>query len=153
MEVTETGGEVGVLPEARALDAPRKELTDLYRRIAGACDIGDGASRVRERTRTFLLYARWHFAEEEKGMRAVAYPNVAAHKAEHDRLLQDAEDFIESVGGGLHGADCLAIARYFRFWLNRHSAGPDRSFAEFLVTRDSAPAEPARRVCETEKPL
>jgi hemerythrin len=60
-----------------------------------------GAERSAERIEAFLgeIYARIsaHFALEEKDMQARAYPERPAHKADHERLLDDLRDIMDEV--------------------------------------------------------
>ena len=115
-----------------AVDAGHRELVDLHNRIVGACEREVSVSGMRERTRTFLMYARWHFHEEEEYMRRIRYPDYVDHKADHKRLLDDAGDFVASLGTALTREDCPAIASYFSFWLTRHMTEKDRALRDFL---------------------
>jgi hemerythrin-like metal-binding protein len=108
------------------VDCGHAELIRLYNRIVDGCEQGDVPLGLRERVRSFLLYARWHFGEEEQYMRDIRYPLLGEHKLCHDRLLQDAEDFVETIGGPLNGEDVYAVARYFHHWLARHMLGYDQ---------------------------
>lgn len=116
-----------------SVDDGHVELVELYNRIADACEEGEPTSYVRERIRSFLVYARWHFADEEQHMRGVKYPQFLEHKAYHDRLLQDAQDFVQNLGGPLRGEDSVAVAKYFKHWLSHHMAGPDQKLSEFIA--------------------
>jgi hemerythrin len=120
----------------RKLDDAHKELVDLCNRIVWACEHDTTVSNVRERIRTFLMYARWHFDEEEEHMRRNRYPGYVDHKTDHKRLLEGAGDFVESFGGALSREDGPAIASYFEFWLTRHLAGRDAQLRDFLNNAD-----------------
>jgi hemerythrin len=122
------------------LDDAHKELVDLYNRIVWACEHDTTVSNVRERIRSFLMYARWHFGEEEEHMRRTRYPGYVDHKADHKRLLEHAGDFVESFGGALNREDGPAIASYFEFWLTRHLTGRDAQLRDFLKSRNGASA-------------
>jgi hemerythrin-like metal-binding protein len=118
------------------LDDAHKELVDLYNRIVWACERDASISNVRERIRSFLMYARWHFGKEEEHMRRVRYSGYVDHKADHKRLLDDAGDFVESLGGALTWEDGPAIISYFEFWLTRHLASKDAQLRDFLNNAD-----------------
>ncbi len=120
------------------LDDAHRELVDLYNRIAWACENDNGVENVRERIRAFLIYARWHFDEEETFMRRLHYPGYMDHKADHQRLLQDAADFVENFGNALRLEDSPAITSYFKYWLTRHMADKDCNLRNFLNTKESA---------------
>jgi hemerythrin-like metal-binding protein len=121
------------------LDDAHKELLDLYNRLAWACENEATVSNVREKIRTFLLYADWHFSEEEECMRRIHYPNYMDHKADHERLLQDARDFVESFGTALRQDDGRAIASYFGYWLSKHMANQDSKLKNFSQNSTSVP--------------
>lgn len=134
-------GECGV-SGVDSLDQAHLELADLYNRIAAACEERQPLARIRERLRVFFLYAQWHFADEEEHMREAGYPGLVEHKREHDRLLQDASDFLENLRQPFRPEDAPAIAKYFRFWLSRHLADHDRALGRFLRSRPhAAPAQ------------
>lgn len=116
-----------------AVDFGHAELIRLYNRIVDGCEQGDGPLGLRERVRSFLLYARWHFEEEERYMRDIRYALLVEHKLSHDRLLQDAEDFVETIGGPLRGEDVCAVARYFHHWLARHMHGYDQRLRDHVA--------------------
>lgn len=119
------------------LDDGHRELVDLYNRIVRACVTDPQISVVRERIRTFLMYARWHFEEEEERMRWCRYPQYMDHHTDHARLLQDAEDFVANLGHALEPEDSLAVVSYFKYWLTRHLASKDADFKAYLQTHDS----------------
>ncbi len=130
LEPIQIGCEVGDDP--RGFDAAHRELFDLYNRIVLACHHEAAFTLIQERIRAFLMYAMWHFSREEEWMREWRYPDRANHKADHVRLLQDAEDFVESLSGAFPLEDMPAIARYFNHWLARHAANHDHPLRSFM---------------------
>lgn len=114
------------------LEDAHRELEDLYDRILSACESNANGASIRQRIRSFLTYARWHFLEEENLMRDVGYSSYVDHKADHQRLLKDAEEFVESFGGVLRPEDSPAIVSFFKYWLTAHMAGADSGLIEFL---------------------
>lgn len=115
-------------------DHAHMELVDLCKRIDWACSNDTAVPGIRERIRTFLMYARWHFAEEEIWMRTIHYHGFVDHQADHAQLLQDATDFIDSFGPALRRQDGSAVACYFRFWLNRHMSEKDKQLRAFMCS-------------------
>jgi hemerythrin len=114
------------------IDETHKELVGLYNRVAWSCQHATSVASIREAVRSFLLYARWHFSEEEASMLELHFPEYVVHKSDHERLLQDGTDFIESFGSALSKNDSPAIAKYFKYWLTRHMILKDQKFREFL---------------------
>lgn len=114
------------------LEDAHRELEDLYDRILSACESDSNGASIRQRIRSFLTYARWHFLEEENLMRDVGYSSFGDHKADHQRLLRDAEEFVESFGGVLRSEDSPAIVSFFKYWLTAHMASADSGLIEFM---------------------
>ena len=120
------------------IDEEHKELLGQYNAIIDALAGGSELSRVREQIGGFLECARRHFANEERFMLDIRYPNYVKHKAEHNKLLMDAEDFVLAIGDALFEEDCPAIAKYFKSWLLRHLENEDRKIVAFLNSSDAA---------------
>lgn len=114
-----------------AIDDGHRELIDLYNRIVWVCRNEQTRTVICERIRSFLAYAQQHFRSEEQYMREVHYPEYVPHKADHDRLLQDGEDFIENLHTSAEADDAVAVVLYFKYWLMRHMTGMDSAFARF----------------------
>jgi hemerythrin len=121
---------------SRDVDDGHRELLQLFNRIEEACTNRETVSLLREKIRSFLVYARWHFAIEERWMSKMHYTLYAKHKSEHDRLLQDAEDFIDNLGESLTADDSKGMALYFRTWLARHMANDDLALKEFVESNN-----------------
>lgn len=115
----------------RQLDDGHKELIDLYNGIVWVCEQDLNERSVCERLRSFVSCARHHFAEEEDYMLTVHYDDYVQHKSEHDRVLQDAEDFIENLNGALTLPDGQAIIKYLKYWLLRHIMTRDAELRKF----------------------
>jgi hemerythrin-like metal-binding protein len=73
-----------------------------------------------------------HFALEEKDMRARAYPGLARHKAEHERLLEDIRDMMEQTSHGAYPGDA-AFSKRLDDWFAGHFGTEDVLFHRFLA--------------------
>lgn len=106
------------------------EHQDLFERINDLYDACGGSSDP-ESVSSCLgrLHARLsaHFALEEKLMREARNPHYAAHKAEHDRFLDEVTD---AVAGSRDVEDLEAFAQSLRDWLARHITTYDRLLLE-----------------------
>lgn len=107
------------------IDQSHRSLFDRYNSIADACASKEPLDRIRHGVSELLREAGQHFADEERAMVCMQYPDFPNHKAEHDRLLADGRDFIKSMGDGLDAEDCAAIAEYLRYWLVQHMEQAD----------------------------
>ncbi len=115
------------------VDHEHQALIDLINALhASLC-----ADRSAERIEAFLgeIFARIsaHFALEEKDMQVLGYPELAAHKADHERLLDDLRDIMDGVNdrGVL---DDGAFAQRLAAWFSGHFSSHDVRLHRFLTT-------------------
>ena len=101
------------------VDHEHQELIGLINEVHRAL----GTVRSAERVEEFLgeIYARIsaHFALEEKDMVSRGYPEVGAHKADHERLLDDIRDIMdEQIEHGV--LDDRAFSDRLAAWFGDH---------------------------------
>jgi len=105
------------------------EHKDLFERIN---DLYDSCARTGDPSNVSAclgrLHARLsaHFALEEQTMRDTKNPHYAAHKAEHDRFLDEITGAVASFGTGAGPKDIGAFARQVRDWIVGHITTFDR---------------------------
>lgn len=82
----------------------------------------------------FLAEVRSHFDWEESEMERNGYPEVSAHRRDHQIQLNNLLDYERSIleGEVLEQEAFAAMAT----WNLRHIQGRDRDYAEFLVEND-----------------
>ena len=115
-----------------ALDYEHREMVNLLNRLY--IDLaGDGS---RENVVAFLgeVYARIsaHFALEESIMRKAAYDDYAAHKAEHEALLDDIRDIMDDFSAGQFRDYRRALADAVRDWFVNHFKTRDARLHKML---------------------
>ncbi len=115
------------------IDRQHGELISYYHAFVHALQSEDAARQARPALRTLIDATRGHFADEERIMGNIGYPDFLAHREEHTRLLQDAEDFMRNIGVGLSLGDCASIAKYVRYWLLKHIKEHDRKIRTFIT--------------------
>ena len=116
-----------------ALDAEHRELLRRFNGIANSLVGGGNMSLFHSRFKEFMDAAANHFAHEERVMQTIGFPSYQRHKDEHDRLLNDANDFQANIGVALKLGDCPAIAKYLKFWLVRHMQDQDQEIKAFIT--------------------
>jgi hemerythrin len=62
-----------------------------------------------------------HFALEERLMRKAAYPDYAAHKEDHEELLDQIRDMMDHIDED-HGAGIQRLQAQLADWFGRHFA-------------------------------
>lgn len=102
------------------VDHEHRELVDLINSLHA--EIASDASR--ERIADFLgeVFARIaaHFALEESVMRKHGYDDYAAHKAEHEELLDEIRDIMDGYEAGEGGDYGETLGETVRAWFVNH---------------------------------
>jgi hemerythrin len=124
------------------IDAEHRQLISHYNALIQALDEGDDVTAFGLSFYSLVFHVREHFSNEEWLMQSLGYPAIDRHKAEHQKLLATADDFLRSVLTRFEKYDCSAVAKYFKYWLFDHVMHHDRALAEFVVA--SAPCTRAR---------
>ena len=78
-----------------AVDHEHQELIALVNRIEAALSAGEPVERVREVFGDLYRTISAHFALEERFMREHRYDAAAAHKEDHERLLDELRDLMD----------------------------------------------------------
>lgn len=86
------------------------------------------------RTRAFV---KFHFAVEESLMQIVGYPASAAHRAEHQHVLQQLEALEQRV---LRREMKDEVLPQISAWLFRHIIDSDKPFARYALDKCAIPA-------------
>jgi hemerythrin-like metal-binding protein len=108
-----------------AVDHEHRQLIDLINRIHA--DIGEGVDRDELASGLGEIYAQIaaHFALEEKIMRDADYAGYGRHKDDHESLLDqiaDIIDTVESKGSYDEGALSSALSLWFSEHFRTHDA-------------------------------
>jgi len=119
------------------------EIDEQHREIFGRLDalydaVRRGASR-HELGQTFEFmrgYVARHFSAEEALMAAAGFPQLAAHRSEHEAFARDLQGL--DMHHQRHGASpalVLRVTHQLATWLREHVCGSDRALADFLRKR------------------
>jgi hemerythrin len=118
------------------IDEQHRQIFEQLEAIYDA--IGRGASRHElSRTLEFLRgHVARHFTAEEALMRSVGFPEIAAHRAEHEAFARDLRVLeADHERGGANPALVLRVSAQLAAWLREHVSGSDRALAEFVRAR------------------
>jgi hemerythrin-like metal-binding protein len=123
------------------VDHEHKALIDLINRLHDAISKTPHPDDIAEFLAELHASVAGHFALEENVMRQAGYEQLAAHKAEHEQLLDQIRDIMDD-----HlmpqGADYEAtLAERLRHWFERHFRDADRRLHDVL----QHPPRPAGR--------
>ena len=115
------------------IDNQHKELVrminELFESSKQGTDVAD---------KTFLLtikkaanYARDHFSEEDSYMVRAAFPDLAAHRDQHDMFMSTVVKSMQEYEAGKTAP--IELARFLKKWLLNHIAVCDKQYAPYLA--------------------
>jgi hemerythrin len=103
------------------VDHEHHELVDLINKLHEEMQAGAGGERVRDFLGEVFARIAAHFALEESIMRKHRYDEYAAHKAEHEVLLDEIRDIMDSAEDD-YGT---ALSETVRDWFINHFKSKD----------------------------
>jgi hemerythrin len=121
---------LGVAP----MDATHREFVDQLNALAQAPD-----DAFLELLDAFIAHTEAHFAQESRWMRAVGFPALHCHEAEHEGVLGVMRDVRGHVEQGRVNVGHVLVAE-LPAWLRNHLATMDGALAYFIRTVDYDPA-------------
>jgi hemerythrin-like metal-binding protein len=114
------------------VDHEHRELIGLINTLHDSLAADRSAGRVEAFLGEVLTDISAHFALEEKVMRARRYDALAAHKADHERLLDDLRDLMDEQAAGT-ALDDERFAARLSAWFGGHFATHDARFHRHLT--------------------
>lgn len=116
------------------VDRQHQHMFEIINKIADRSGSSGDMELVRETIIEMVNYAREHFTDEEILMRQYGYPNLEAHKKEHnyfiDTTAELAVNFVDSreTSGG-------EIAEFLNIWLTNHILRTDMKYKELILKK------------------
>jgi hemerythrin len=115
----------------KEIDQQHQKLMALVNELYDSMTAGHGKEALGKVLGELITYTVYHFATEEKLFQTHAYPETAAHKAEHDKLTQTAKDLKEKFDSG-KGQITVEVMNFLKNWLNNHILGTDKKYSAYL---------------------
>jgi hemerythrin len=118
--------------KVKKFDDQHKKLVDLINQLHDAMKEGKGNTVLGIILQSLTDYTVIHFGDEIKLMQENGYPEIARHKAEHDKFVlqvQDLHQKFQSDSGSLLSFKTLII---LTDWLVEHIQGEDKKYSPFL---------------------
>ncbi|MDR2662978.1 MAG: bacteriohemerythrin [Treponema sp.] len=114
------------------IDGQHKELVRMTNELFEGCKKGGTAADLAfmATIRNAVEYAQTHFYTEEKYMKKVNYPDLAAHVKEHESFVATVVEAVKTFEEGK--AEPLALARFLKHWLLNHIAVSDKKYGPYL---------------------
>jgi hemerythrin len=121
-----------------AIDADHQDLLAICNEFLESAQTDCPVSQLAVVLDRMVARTRAHFVAEERLLDRHGYPGLAAHKAEHERLLIQADTLRsrfaeEHEQEGLHQLT-LDTADFLQLWLLDHIRTNDRPYRPFLMS-------------------
>jgi len=113
-------------------DTEHRYLCELINDLHDAYLKGALAGRLTEVFEHLAAYVNRHFKNEEALMKAVGYPGLAAHRKEHEALLETTVELTEGFveGSAKITEDTMA---FLKRWLLDHIAVSDQKIGDYIL--------------------
>jgi hemerythrin len=113
------------------MDEDHKKLLQLVNKFKTAYDYHTSEDYEREALEELIEYTKFHFQREEALMADHNYPELDAHKAEHKKMIEQVEGFVELYHQQGHKS-LNKIADFLQNWLLNHINGIDKQYSSHL---------------------
>ena len=116
------------------IDNDHKKLISLLNQFSIAYDYAMSETFEKEALDELVSYTKYHFEREEKLMSDNDYPDFEAHKAQHEQMIAQVEQFVQLYNEKGHDA-LNEIVEFLTGWLINHINGTDKQYSEHLHER------------------
>jgi hemerythrin-like metal-binding protein len=114
------------------IDEQHKALFGWINTLNEAVNNGDGSEAVGEVIWKLITYVTEHFSEEERMMLSWNYPDIVAHRKEHDQFVERLRKIqVEFIDGDEMSKNVLD---FMVDWLVSHIKGTDQGYKSFVST-------------------
>lgn len=117
-----------------SIDGEHRGLVNLVNELAEAVSRGCDCEQARQKMEKVLDFAAQHFMREEALMRRHSFPGVEQHVAEHEKLLREAGNLIETLCPERSNR-ALLITAFFTDFIENHIQHEDRAISQFFEER------------------
>ncbi|OGQ56215.1 MAG: hypothetical protein A3J24_07905 [Deltaproteobacteria bacterium RIFCSPLOWO2_02_FULL_53_8] len=115
-------------------DTQHKTFVALINELHDSMRAGNARDALGGILKRLLEYARMHFADEERQMTLFSYPDLACHKAAHDKLLVQIIELKAKFDGGAN-AITIEVVNFLKDWLINHTLLADKKYTVFFNDR------------------
>jgi len=117
--------------DAPGIDAQHKKLFDLINNLHAAMIQGRGQEVIGQILDGLVDYTKVHFADEERMLEKINYPDLPAHVAEHDIFIRKAYALQTDYRSGKL-AMTLPVMDFLKGWLINHILKTDKKYIPFV---------------------
>ncbi len=120
-----------------AIDADHRQLIELANEFLSAAAAEAALHQLSPIMGRLIVHAAEHFAAEESLLDRNGYPDLARHRAEHERLMAQARTLHTRTQASADRDEVWRItheaAEFFQRWLLEHIIREDKPFRTFVM--------------------
>jgi hemerythrin len=120
-------------------DREHHKLVELIDVMYRAVRDKEGKETARRACTELIAYTIYHFENEELAMSAVNYPELEAHREEHNRLKAEVKELEQRLETNFPEA-ANELYRFLRQWLVNHIQECDKRYSSSLQDRANGEA-------------
>lgn len=113
------------------IDQQHEALFDIVNRLHDSMRAGNSRQEQGNILAFMGNYTAEHFAAEERLMQESEFPELAAHKTEHESLLRQFQELQQKHEAGSMTLSIM-VMHFLRDWLSHHIQEVDRRLADHL---------------------
>lgn len=117
-----------------AIDTQHKHLVQLINDLHEALRQGKGKEVLGKLLAALIAYTKEHFSREESLIALHKYPDLEAHKVQHQKFTEKVVDFQRQYQSG-DMVLTIDVMDFLSQWLRQHILGTDQKYAEFLHSK------------------
>ena len=118
----------------KSIDNEHQKLLGLINRFLTASRDHPSTFYEQEALEELIDYTRYHFKHEEALMEKHGYPDLEAHKKEHQAMVARVNELVEDYN--IRGQEALEdTAAYLKHWLINHIQVVDQQYSDFMRQR------------------
>lgn len=114
------------------MDAQHRRLVGLLNRLHEAMATGQGRAVLSSILNDLAQYTQSHFRAEEALMRQHDYPELASHRAEHERLTSTVQRHIADLQASKITLT-VQVMQFLKEWLVTHIMGWDKEYGRHIA--------------------
>jgi len=120
-----------------SIDGQHQNLFRLAGKLHAAMSAGHSAAILEDLLNGLVHYTEVHFQQEERMMQGANYPNLVAHKAEHEALLHRVHELQQQLASG-RTTMSIDVLHFLKNWLEKHIMGTDQQYVPYLKAKSVA---------------
>ncbi len=113
-------------------DDDHKKLVTMLNALFDAVQAGKGKDALGKILDGLIEYTKNHFAREEDYMTKNGYPDLAAHRKEHEELTKQVIEVQKKYHSGSTATLSMEVMNFLKNWLIKHIQGTDKKYGPFF---------------------